>query len=115
MAGATLQRRLAMLNIDAEFSSSVKTWRDSKSTWYYVSLPREKSEEIDYFSRNYQVKRRGWGAVRVDVRIGDTAWQTSIFPAFENGIYQLFLKAKVRKLERIQEGDMVSVKLTAHF
>lgn len=104
-----------MLNIDAEFSGVVKTWRDSKSTWYYVSLPREKSEEIQFFSQNYQVKRRGWGAVRVDVHIGDTTWQTSIFPAFENGIYQLFLKAEVRKRECIQEGDTVSVRLAAYF
>lgn len=104
-----------MLSIDAEFSGVVKTWRDSKSTWYYVSLPREKSEEIAFFSKNYQVKQRGWGAVRVDAVIGETAWQTSIFPVFENGIYQLFLKAEVRKREHIYEGGTVSVKLAIHF
>ncbi len=51
----------------------------------------------------------GWGAIPVTVRIGETAWTTSLFP--RNGRYVVPLKDAVRKAEDLALGDTVDVEL----
>ena len=51
----------------------------------------------------------GWGVIPVHVRIGDTAWQTSLFP--KDGLYLVPLKASVREAEGLAEGDEVEIRL----
>ncbi len=51
----------------------------------------------------------GWGAIPVTVRIGETAWTTSLFP--RNGRYLVPLKDAVRKAEDLALGDTVDVEL----
>ena len=51
----------------------------------------------------------GWGAIPVSVRIGETAWTTSLFP--RNGRYVVPLKDAVRKAEDLALGDTVDVEL----
>ncbi len=55
-------------------------------------------------------ERRGFGAIRVSVRVGQTAWQTSIFPN-KDGSYVLPVKAAVRKAEKLKDGDPLTVQL----
>ena len=43
--------------------------------------------------------------------IGDTKWQTSVFPAKESGGYLLPVKAAVRKSEGLTAGDTVTVRV----
>lgn len=97
------------------FSDVIKRWIGSKSTWHYVQLPQAMSDEIHTLSLYHQTKRRGWGAVKVDARIGDIHWQTSIFPAFDQHRYALFLKAEVRKQAKLAEGDTLIVQLDLLF
>ena len=51
----------------------------------------------------------GWGAIPVSVRIGETAWTTSLFP--RTGRYLLPLKDAVRMAEDLALGDTVDVEL----
>ena len=51
----------------------------------------------------------GWGMIPVRARIGKTTWKTSLFP--KDGRYIVPLKTSVRKAERIEEGDTVTVQL----
>ena len=53
-----------------------------------------------------------WGSVYVTVSIGDTRWQTSLFPSKEAGGWLLPVKAAVRKAERLAEGDAVTLTLS---
>ena len=53
-------------------------------------------------------RSRGWGSVRVTARIGDSEWQSSIFPGNEAS-WLLPIKVEVRKAEGIAEGDDVEV------
>ncbi len=53
---------------------------------------------------------RGWGSLRVEVRIGATTWKTSVFPDKKSGTYILPVKADVRKKENIKAGQ--TTKLT---
>ena len=77
------------------------------SPWYFVTVPQQYSEELRLVSGG---ERRGFGAIRVSVRIGQTAWQTSIFPN-RHGSYDLPVKASVRKAEKLQDGDPATVHL----
>ncbi len=100
-----------MLDLSFEFMGECWLWQAEKGSWHFITLPKDKSEEIKFFSENLQGKRRGWGAVRVLVTIGNTAWQTSIFPHSKTGAYILPIKAEVRKKEKIATGDTVKVTL----
>lgn len=82
-----------------------------KGAWHFITLPQDKSEEIKFFSENRQGKRRGWGAVRVQATIGNTAWETSIFPHVKADAYILPIKMDVRKKEKIAAEDNVKVTL----
>jgi hypothetical protein len=53
--------------------------------------------------------RRGWGSMKVIATVGDTQWQTSIFPTKDVGGWMLPVKASVRKAEGLVEGDEVEV------
>lgn len=101
-----------MEGLQYTFSDVIKQWLGSKSTWHYVRLPGAMSDEIHTLSQYHQTKRRGWGAVKVDVSVGSQQWQTSIFPAFEDKRYALFIKADVRKQLGIAVGSEIAVTLT---
>jgi hypothetical protein len=75
-----------------------------------VNIDKEISKEI----KANQWFRRGFGAVAVTVRIGNTKWNTSIFP-IKTGEYILPLKAEVRKIEKIIEGDKLTVFVKINF
>ncbi len=103
-----------MLDLDITFTDVCKVWV-SKTRWYFVEVPAENTEEIRFFSNNMQVKKRGFGAVKVTASIGDVSWKTSIFPSFKTKQYLLFLKAEVRKQTKIVEGKRVKVTLNITF
>jgi hypothetical protein len=98
--------------IDLSFSFTGQCWMwQGKGAWHFITLPQDKSEEIKFFSENLQGKRRGWGAVRVQVTIGETTWETSIFPQAKDNAYILPIKMDVRKKEKIVAEDKVKVTL----
>lgn len=79
-----------------------------KGAWFFVTLPPEEAAQIKFMTSH---RRRGWGSVRVKVIIGDTQWETSIFPYQEVTSYILPIKATIRKKENITAGDAVTVSL----
>ena len=52
----------------------------------------------------------GWGMIPVDVRLGTTAWATSLWP--KDGGYVVPLKDLVRRAEHVEVGDLVTLRLT---
>ena len=54
--------------------------------------------------------RRGFGSVRVQCRIGDVIWRTSLFPQ-KSGGYFLPIKIDVCRKEGLAAGDQVTVDL----
>jgi hypothetical protein len=98
--------------IDLSFSFTGKCWLwQGKGAWHFITLPQDKSEEIKFFSEHHRSKRRGWGAVKVIAKIGDSSWETSIFPYAKEGAYILPVKSEVRKRQKIVAGDNVSLSL----
>lgn len=76
--------------------------------WHFVTLPKGVASEIRGMSEG---PRRGWGAVKVKATIGDTTWETSIFPDAKRGSYVLPVKAGVRKAEGLEAGKRVAIEL----
>lgn len=88
--------------------SEVVLWPGAQGAWYFAYVDKKQSEII---RKHYTGPRRGFGAVRVRVKIGKTVWETSIFPDKRSGTYILPLKAKVRRAEGIRAGDTVTLTL----
>jgi hypothetical protein len=84
-------------------------WRwAARPAWLFVALPQEPSDEIA--DRAEAAPRRGFGAVKVSVRIGGSSWRTSIFPSEDS--YVLPVKKSVRDKENVDADDVVTVQLT---
>jgi len=60
--------------------------------------------------RRLEGMARGFGSLKVTATIGETSWQTSVFPSRETG-WMLPVKAAVRKAEGLSEGDEVTLTL----
>jgi hypothetical protein len=100
-----------MLELDFTFTEKCWLCTADKAAWHFITVPKNHSEEIKFFTDNHFGKRRGWGAVRVTVTIGGSEWQTSIFPSKSLDAYILPIKAGVRKKEKIVVDKMVEVTL----
>ena len=74
-------------------------------SWHFITVPEELSEDIRVHSL---ANRGGFGSVRVEARIGDVTWRTSVFPQ-KSGGYLLTVKADVRRRADIAAGDDVSL------
>ncbi len=72
--------------------------------WYFVRLPREMWDEIRALAAPL---KRGFGSFKVSAKIGNTSWQTSIFPDTKSKRYILFIKKSVRHAEHIEINDTV--------
>ncbi|WP_239133896.1 DUF1905 domain-containing protein [Rugosimonospora africana] len=66
-------------------------------------------EECHELAKIAKAVTYGWGVIPVTARIGETRWTTSLFP--KDGRYLVPVKAAVRKAERLDEGDAVTVRL----
>ncbi len=91
------------------YSLTEKIWLyPGKAGWFFITIPKEVSKEIDYF---FATQKKGWGSLPVTVTIGQTTWQTSIFPDKKSAAYLLPIKVEVRKKESITENDAVPLTL----
>ena len=91
--------------MELEFTDKIIFWR-GPAPWFFVPVPAHESREIGGISKQVTY---GWGVIPVHVRIGDTTWQTSLFPKDDR--YLVPIKASVRKAESLAEGDRVTVQL----
>ncbi len=74
---------------------------ESMPRWASCSIPAEAAEAIagHEFERRLEMgKRRGFGSVKVTVTLGDSRWQTSLFPN-KDGSWFLPIKKPVRVAE----------------
>ncbi len=86
-----------------------KVWlHPGAAGWHFVTLPKETSEEIAILATPL---KSAWGSIRVAATIGETSWQTSIFPDNKRRAYVLPVKAAIRKKQKIETGKTVTVTL----
>jgi Domain of unknown function (DUF1905) len=89
--------------VDLEFSAELWEWR-GPAPFYWLTVPEDGCAHVRAEATGTSY---GWGAVPVRARIGRTEWETSLLP--KDGGYVLPVKNAVRRAERVDEGDTVSV------
>jgi Domain of unknown function (DUF1905) len=92
--------------VELTFSGEIWYWR-GPAPFHFVTVPDEQSGAIEAASAAVTY---GWGMIPVRARIGRTQWTTSLWP--RDGLYVVPLKTAVRKAERLELGDLVTVRLT---
>ena len=88
-----------------EFSGKIWFWK-GPAPWFFVTVPEKQSLDIKAISGFVTY---GWGVIPVHVRIGKTEFTTSLFP--KDGRYLVPVKASVRKSEKLEEGNRVTIRL----
>ena len=94
-----------------EVRGEVWLWRPAKPSaggWYFLTVEGQTAAEIRYAALG---RTGGFGSIRVTATIGDTRWQTSLFPHRDSGGLLLPLKADVRRCEGIEAGCELTVLL----
>ncbi|MEY2925801.1 MAG: hypothetical protein RL367_278 [Pseudomonadota bacterium] len=89
------------------FTATLWRWR-ADAAWHFLTIDPQTSAEIRYETLG---QARHFGSIKVTATIGETAFQTSLFPHKESSGYLLPVKASVRKAEGVSEGDTVHVML----
>lgn len=89
------------------FAAPLWKWR-ADGGWHFATIDAQIAAEIRYETMG---QARHFGSVKVTATIGETDWQTALFPDREGGGYLLPVKASVRAAEGVSEGDMVRVTL----
>lgn len=82
-------------------------WTSDKGSWHFITVPEALSDEI---RAHCLLNMRGFKSARVEARIDDVSWRTSVFP-MKSGGYVLPVKADVRRKVGIAAGDEVTVEL----
>jgi len=82
-------------------------WTGENGSWHFITVPEEQSDEI---RAHCFASPRGFRSARVEARIGDVTWRTSVFP-MKSGGYFLPVKADVRRKAGIADGDAVTLTL----
>ncbi len=92
--------------VQITFTAEVFEWR-GPAPYYFVAVPDVESAQLKAVSAEVTY---GWGMIPALVRLGDTEWETSLWP--RKGRYVVPLKDWVRTAEQVDEGDPVTVTLT---
>ena len=92
--------------MELAFTGRVIEWR-GPAPYYFVRVPSQESADIQEVAA---LATYGWGVIPVEARIGETAFETSLFP--KDGGYLLPLKVAVRRPQGLTEGDDVTVRMT---
>jgi Domain of unknown function (DUF1905) len=103
-----------MLSETHTLTAPLWIWTTDKApaSWHFLTLDGEVAEAIHALALMRRLeggKKGGWGSIKVRATVGNTSWETSIFPAKEMGGYLLPVKATVRKAEGLVAGDLVKV------
>ena len=89
-----------------DYTVRTKVWRWKGGPWHFATVPPRPSARIRSL---FGPTARGWGSIRVRLRVGDTEWDTSLFPERKTKSYIFAIKAGVRKTEDIGAGDTITV------
>jgi len=92
--------------MDVQFSGDIWHWR-GPAPFFFVTVPDDQSAQLREVARAVTY---GWGMLPVRAAIGATEWRTSLWP--KDGRYVLPLKDAVRRAEQLDEGDVVTARLS---
>jgi hypothetical protein len=88
------------------------TSASAPASWHFLTIAGQAADDLHGTALMRRIEggpKRGWGSLKVRATIGDTSWDTSIFPEKDAGGWLLPVKAAVRKAEGLIAGDAVTV------
>jgi hypothetical protein len=89
------------------YSFTAEVWEhDGDAAWHFISLPPDVADDIE---AAFGHRAAGFGSIRVEVTIGATTWQTSLFPDNKRATYLLPVKKPARIAESIVAGSRPEV------
>jgi hypothetical protein len=94
--------------MNLEFTGPIWHWK-GPAPFHFVTVPDEECLDLAEVA---SAVTYGWGMIPVTVRIKKTEWKTSLWP--KNGGYIVPLKDAVRRAERLDVDDVVTVRLTVN-
>ena len=97
---------MADVTLEVAFDGEIWFWR-GPAPFYFVTVPDDASVEIRALA---PIVSYGWGMIAVRVGIGDSVWETAMFP--KDGRYVVPIKASVRLAEGLAAGDTVHTELS---
>ena len=92
--------------MELAFDGVIWEWR-GPAPYHFVSVPEDECEQL---AETAAAVTYGWGMIPVAVQLGETRWTTSLWP--KDGAYVVPLKDHVRRVEGLEIGDVVAVRLT---
>ena len=100
-------------------NSTLWVWRGGNNgSWHFATIDGAAGEAISAHEAMRRLELgpngrggRGFGSVKVKATIGDSSWNTSVFPSKPHKGFILPVKAAIRKAQDLSEGDEVSVAL----
>lgn len=90
------------------FEFDAELWLHDSGSWHFVSVPEDIADDIEAM---FGHRAAGFGSLRVDVTVGSSTWQTSVFPDTKRATYVLPVKKAVRTAERFEVGANARVRL----
>jgi hypothetical protein len=103
LVGANERRRGDALELD--FAGELWYWR-GPAPYHFVTVPPDAARAIHAVAADVTY---GWGMIPVKVRIGESAWETALWP--KDGGYVVPIKDAFRKADGLALGDTVAVEL----
>lgn len=88
---------------------TISAGKPGEMGWCFISVDKKLTEELKNIGKKYTY---GSGFIGITAKVGETKWDTALFPYKKEGIYLLSIKGIVRKREGILEGDVVNVSFT---
>lgn len=88
------------------------TSASAPASWHFLTISGQASDDIHATALMRRMEggpKRGWGSIKVRATIGDTRWDTSMFPEKNSKGWLLPVKASVRRAEALVAGDEVTV------
>lgn len=83
-------------------------WKDPVSAgWYFIDLDDVLSHKIKELPDKKVSKL---GLLKAVATIGSTSWETTLFPT-KKGNYVMSIVKNIRRKERIEDKDMLEVKI----
>lgn len=93
--------------MSVRYDFTARLWRSpGAAAWHFVDLPVDLSAQIRTLAGGMM---NAFGSLRVNARIDETAWKTSLFFDTKRNAFLLPVKADVRRKARIEAGADVSV------
>jgi hypothetical protein len=91
---------------DLRFAGELWYWR-GPAPYHFITVPKAPAAAIHAVAADVTY---GWGMIPVRVRIGDSVWETSLWP--KDGGYVVPVKDRIRNGEGLVTGEVVEIELT---